>query len=238
MPNTQLLYTAFQFGFTFGLEQGSATCLSKMPLQPCSFVLFSYPSDILWTSLLSCRRCPGSASVVYTWQPCSSAGWLGLQAVGQALQPETSALGRSLSTAEEMQKAGGWCPPKAVPVPNTHLLPRSNSAKGLLSCCWQATSLCSISAGASKESDTVHSCPMGQQETQWDRNCTQRQESTMQMKTLQQGGHGLLGNPFMPLAGDMLMLPSPAALISFYYTDILKYIGCRRMKCGRTQWQI
>lgn len=81
--------------------------LSKTPLHPCSYDLFSYLSDIPWTSCLSCRKHPGSASMVYTWQLCFSEGWLELE--GEAAQLETSGLKRSLLTAKEMQKARGWC---------------------------------------------------------------------------------------------------------------------------------
>lgn len=104
MLNTQQLCRAFQAGFTFHLEQGHATCLSKMPLQSCSRVLLSYLSDILWTSFLSCRKHPGSASVVYTWQLCSSEGWLELEGAGEAARPETSVLRRSLLTTRKRRK--------------------------------------------------------------------------------------------------------------------------------------
>lgn len=87
----------------------------KCPFNPAvSCVLLSYLSDILWTSFLLCRKHPGSASVVCTWQLCSSEGWLELEGAEEAARLETCGLRRSLMTTEEMQKAGGWCPLKAA----------------------------------------------------------------------------------------------------------------------------
>lgn len=81
-------------------------------------------------------------------------------------QLETFGLRRPLLTAGEMQKAGGWCPPKAaqslpyyrcrwndsqstswsLAVPNTWTLPWSGHDEGQPSCSWQAASLCAASA--------------------------------------------------------------------------------------------
>lgn len=78
----------------------------------------------------------------------------------------TFGLRRPLLTAEKMQKAGGWCPPKAaqslpyyrcrwndsqstswsLAVRNTWTLPWSDCDERLPSCSWQAASLCAASA--------------------------------------------------------------------------------------------
>lgn len=86
----------------------------KCPCNPTVKVLFSYLSDILWTSFQTCRRHPCSASVVYTWQLCFSEGWLEPEVGQEVAQLEMLGLRRPLLTAGERQKAGGWCPPKAA----------------------------------------------------------------------------------------------------------------------------
>lgn len=81
-------------------------------------------------------------------------------------QLETFGLRKPLLTAGEMQKAGGWCPPKAtqslpyyrsrwndsqstswsLAVRSTWALPWSGRDEGLPICAWQEASLCAASA--------------------------------------------------------------------------------------------
>lgn len=116
---------------------------------------------------------------------------------------ETFALRMPLPTAEETQEARDCCPPKAAPTSSQPRILLERLPKHLME------------PGSPQHTDT--------------------HAHEHHAKRSQCHSGRLFWSPpipgewlFFPLAGDRLMLPSPAALISSHYPDILKCIGCRR----------
>lgn len=157
------------------------------------------------------------------------------------MQLETPGLRRSLLTAEETQKAAGWCPPQAAPplpnhryswgdsqstswslaVPRTHtrwdaskVRSSLRTVKLLMTGSKPVWHLCSREAGqvtpvsgCSKEHGETVTIPVHRGAP-----CTEPQCHSDRLFWSPSPVPGEL--LFFPLAGEVLMLPTPAALIS------------------------
>lgn len=169
----------------------------------------------------------------------------------EAAQLETLGLRRPLLTAGEMQKAGGWCPPKAaqslpyyrcrwinsqrtswsLAVPNTCTLPWSGRDEGLPSCSWQAARLCAASAvpGVQQWWLLTHGVEgnSGTATILRHRKALCKEEPVPQCQDILEFIIDSWGTVILPLCRRYADAAFLGALFISHYRDISKCISCR-----------